>query len=136
MSAFIVNDSTINRVVTLAQYGRMDEGFAFKRAGYDFDKDNEAAERLARDLHLLNCDAVDCRYGKGTAAGDVAVCFQYRTEFAPPLQVYKNARCLRYQCAEGDVVKRPLFAALERFCANLADRIINQLPDYEKIKWE
>jgi hypothetical protein len=143
MSAYIVEDHTINRIVTfvLNDHGRRSMAFHWQRAGYDIVNDPEAAERLAVDLHLMNCDAVDTRYSKGTAAHDVQVCFQFKRAHCPStvdprFQIYKHAKCLRYQCTEGDVTERPLYLALEKFIAQLADCIIESLPQSSDAKWE
>lgn len=137
MSAFIVQDNVINRIVSKVRDNRSGLEHPFKYLGYDLKGNREDCERLAVDLHLLNCDGVDDRYGKGTAAHDVAVCFQYRYSEASLIQVYKHAQCLRYQCAEGDVRNRPLFKALDQFVKMLADTIIRTyLPEYEKAQWD
>lgn len=142
MSAFIVQDDTINRIVTfiLNDNGRRNLNHYFRLAGYDLMADPEAAERLAIDLHLMNCDAVDERYSKGTAAHDVKTCFEFRRKLCPStvdsrFQIFRHAKCLLYQCAEGDVPDRPLYCALEKFAAQLAESIIDSMPQMEACSW-
>jgi hypothetical protein len=136
MSAFIVSDKTINRIVSfLNADARNNSGCGFKKMGYALDQ-SEELERLARDLHLMNCDAVDDRYGKGTAAGDVPVAFAFHWENGVSrLAILKHAKCLRYQCSEGNIPERPLYNALELFIESLSDDIISDLPEYENAKW-
>lgn len=137
MSAFIVQDKTVNRIVTfLNSDARNDSGRDFRRLGYDLSQ-VEDLERLARDLHLLNCDAVDDRYGKGTAASDVPCAFTFHFENGVDrFQILKSASCPRYQCSEGDVPERPLYKALEGFIASLSYDIISDLPQYDKAQWD
>ena len=52
-----------------------------------------------------------------------------------PVEAYKACQCLLYQLSEGDIDKRPLYAALEGALSRIADQIISKLPSYEEAAW-
>lgn len=135
MSAFIVDDSTINRLVTFLNSDRTGTiRYHFDRLGYGCGDE----QRLASDLFLMNCDSVDARYGKGTAAQDTEdMADEFRFSFAPctAVRAYKDAQCLLYQCSEGDIDERPLYKALERTVGAIAHSIICEFPEYKSASW-
>lgn len=137
MSAFIVEPDCINCIVT----------FIHKQAGFfcrwlklehGYDLTNiEDVKRFANALYTLNCEAVDERYGKGTAAKDEAERppFSFRFVHRDGVAVYKAVCCLGYQCAEGDIPNRPLYQALEPIAGRIASAIVKQLPAYDAAPW-
>ena len=138
MSAFLVEAKTINRIVSfLNACEDPHTPHSFKALGYE-PTQFEHLERLARDLYLLNCEAVDTRYGKGESAGPLGFEFQFQFEdrdTLKPAAIYKHAKCLIYQCAEGDIPERHLFKALESFAESLAHQIIETIPAYSEAQW-
>lgn len=136
MSAYIVQPETINRVVSFLNLKESDFRCVFRESGYDLSQYDDLG-RLAGDLYLMNCDAVDCRYSHGTAAHDESG--KPFPEFAiipvSPMQAYKAAQCLRYQCSEGDVVERPLYLLLTRIYNQMAHRLVQQVEEYNTAKW-
>jgi hypothetical protein len=54
---------------------------------------------------------------------------------ATPVEQFKAIYCLLYQCSEGDVTKSPLYDELNHAAAELAQRIVQDLPDYDKASW-
>lgn len=139
MSAFIVEDQTINRLVSFLNADRTGScHHSFGRLGY-VQSDHDSLRKLAGDLFQMNCDAVDARYGKGTSANDTEAMegeFPYRFDPCSAVQAYKAAQCLSYQCSEGDIDQRPLFKALEQSIAAIAHCIISDMPAYNAAKWE
>jgi hypothetical protein len=140
MSAFMVADETINRVVTwLAWEVYRNMWLKDKVAKFiaiDLTKGDWEAE-LGNAMFQLNIDAVNARYGQGEAQHFRKLDYQYRIVSAPKLQVYKSMRCWLYQCCEGDVFKRPLYQAFDTVIIDyLMRQIIADLPEYEKAAWE
>lgn len=152
MSAFIVSPETINRVVTFCRQNNgsrhyhaidrlLEEALGtFARKYYEPDECKElSCQELASALYLLNCEAVDARYGKGQAAKDEAEqpVFQYKPESASDFhKVYKSAQCLRYQCSEGDIPEKPLYKFLEALINHIADVIVRADKRYDVAPWE
>jgi hypothetical protein len=140
MSAFIVEDITINRIVgwfnVIAMAGSShDDYWYLKRLldmGYKLDTDL-GCKRLAEEMFTLNCDSVEQRYGKGEAEKFRPLNFQYR--FARPenrYQVLKCLRCFLYQCYEGMIPKQnSLYKALDRLSFELSYQIVSRSKQYE-----
>src|SRR5437867_12648535 len=114
MSAFIVAPECINSIVTYIRENSGSFGWLRDEFGYDVTQAEDLG-RLASELFMLNCTAVDQRYGAGTAARDSshALGFTFRLNHRDAVAVHKAACCLEYQCSEGDVPERPLFKALD-----------------------
>lgn len=138
MSAFIVSDKTINNIVSyLSTSQRSWIKNQFEEIGYKFDR-NDDLDKLASDLFHMNCDAVDCRYGKGTSANDTAEypAFRFRYVLSNLMQVYKSLECLIYQCSEGDIDEKPLYKVIVKMKHSLSSEIISNLPQYQSSQWD
>jgi hypothetical protein len=140
MSAFMVTDETINRVVTWLAWevyrNMWLKDNVAKLIAIDLTHGNWEAE-LGNAMFQLNIDAVNARYGDGEAQHFRKLEYQYRIVSAPKLQVYKSLRCWLYQCCEGDVFKRPLYQAFDTVIIDyLMRQIIADLPEYEEAAWE
>lgn len=136
MSAFIVSDDTINGIVSFLNRHARDYRWLFD-GKYDLSQ-TEDLDKLGSDLYHMNCDAVDDRYGRGTAAGDTSEYPAFEFKFRRDMHraaVYKAMCCLRYQCSEGNIPERPLFKLLEEAIAAVADGIVKSLPEYEAAQW-
>src|SRR2546428_12610533 len=112
MSAFIVEDKTINKVVTWLQREVSRERFSIDQIASKYPIDLYSytwEEELAQAMFQLNCAAVDARYGEGTAKKDVTIPFVYKPEYNVPLTyVFKALQCWIYQCSEGDIPETKL----------------------------
>lgn len=134
MSAFLVEDVTINRIVNwllreLSQSYYLTE--ELKKLGYEVDD----MERLAKDMFRLNLNSLKQRYG--SAEGFRELCFTYKyTSPVAKIQVLKTLQCWLYQCAEGNVVRKKLFRFFdEAVKMYLMSRVIYELPEYDEAKW-
>jgi hypothetical protein len=54
---------------------------------------------------------------------------------AAPVEQFKAMCCLLYQCSEGKVPNTPLYGELNRAAGELAQRIVEDLPEYYKASW-
>jgi hypothetical protein len=139
MSAFVVNDATINKVVSFLAFNQMKSRHYWPtrvlKDHYDLTND-EDAHRLAHDMFELNVIAVDQRYGEGEAADFRPLNFEYRSIMPPPaIVVYKALQCWHYQCSEGDVPERELYQLMDSIHNDLAHEIIHDMPQYEQAAW-
>jgi hypothetical protein len=140
MSAFMVEDKTINRVVTWVarevstNFSMMDR--LARKYEIDLVSDNWE-EKLATAMFQLNCDGVNSRYGEGQAEQFRPLNFQYQWEqYLPLVQVLKSLQCWMYQCCEGEVPKSNLYHFFEEVENHLALKIVMDLPEYNRSKWE
>ena len=139
MSAFMVEDTTINRVVTWlkreVQRSRFTLDWLAREYNVDLTRDNWD-EKLAQAMFQLNCDGVNARYGKGEAETFRPLNFTYQPEIQySPVQVLKSLQCWHYQCSEGDVPKTKLYQFFEEVEHHVALKIVMSLPEYDKAKW-
>jgi len=143
MSAFIVEDKTINQIVNFIEkeswqkdgltYGMLDR--MLKKEGYDLTHPDED-KRLAEDLFIMNCRAINQRYGVGEAAKFRPMDFRFdASESAGNYQVYKSLGCLIYQCSEGRVPDEPLYKLLVKVKRIMAECLIDRIPEYKKAIW-
>jgi hypothetical protein len=139
MSAFMVADETINRIVTwLAREVSTHHVLAERLA-----KDCAIAvgsdkweEKLAQAMFQLNCDGVNARYGEGEAEQFRPLHFTYKTEpYTSLIQVLKSLQCWMYQCCEGNVPQTNLYKYFEEVEKHLALKIVRGLPEYNKVTW-
>jgi hypothetical protein len=142
MSAFIVADTTINRVIDSLVCDRRREFEWYKKAiltAAQIDLfDADWTTKLGVSMAGMNDAAMDSRYSEGTAAGDRAgKAYEYHMVHPDSLiQVYKSLGCYLYQCSEGDVPEVfALYKALEDYKHTLADHIISALPAYDRAEW-
>jgi hypothetical protein len=139
MSAFMVEDRTINYVVNWLQ--RNIEQFSFiphklKELGFDTSVPGWS-EKLGQAMFQLNGKAVDARYRNSEAAKFRKLDYRFEHTDAVPLeQVLKSLQCWLYHCNEGDVPETELYGLFDtdvQIC--LMDKIITQLPEYEEAEW-
>jgi len=124
MSAFIVSERTMQRVVTAM---RREEGAW------------EDACQLGRDLYAMNHRAIEARYGEPQYVPP----FEWTVQMLPDegdrkrwCELLKALDCLLYQCSEGDVPKEALYKQLEACRNKLRAEIVHGLPEYDKAPWD
>jgi len=139
MSAFMVSDKTINRVLTyLNRYMGKDNPLVeeFSEENYDLVSE-DGLRKLGHDMFFLNQAGVNSRYGANQAK-------EFRDlNYQPDLytvnsgvQVLKSLRCFLYQCTEGDVPDHPLFVLLQKLSMDMAFNIVMTLPEYDAAEWD
>lgn len=139
MSSFLVSDSCINKIVSYLNRRADRFQWAFRSNGIDLSNSDDLA-KLAGQLYQLNCDALDARYGQGTAARDTeGRPAEFPFQFTPTTGVaaLKAIQCWSYQCSEGDVDQRPLFKTMQTVRLALAEDIVKEYAakDYEAASW-
>src|SRR5437867_518103 len=110
MSAFIVTFDCINSIVTYLHANS--STFSWLKDRLKFDVSAAADVRaLALALYRLNCDAIKERYGANALERDMIAAgrFHFRIVHRQPVEVFKAASCLLYQCSEGNVPEQDLF---------------------------
>jgi len=139
MSAFMVDDKTINSVVTWLTREVQSSRFTLDWLAREYDVDLTSDgwdEKLAHAMFQLNCDGVNARYGAGEAEKFRPLNFTYKPEIHYSLvQVLKSLQCWKYQCNEGDVPQTRLYQFFEEVEHHLALKIVMNLPEYDKATW-
>lgn len=138
MSAYVVDDNTINKVVSYFNLKSMRSNAhirllrLLREGGYDVNEDRDC-ERLARDMFTLNVAAVKARYPhhKGTPR-------IYDFHFASntnAVLTFKALTCWKYQCSEGNIPDSALYQLMDSVLDLLARWIVTHSPAYQKAPW-
>lgn len=123
MSAFIVTNKTLNRVLGLRSWVDGDIGWE--------------ADEWGRELLQMNRDAVNVRYHQQKDPPPYTFARNMiPATLADKCQAVKSARCLRYQCAEGNIPECNLFKQLDTLIDRAACMIVNGLPETGTAKWD
>ena len=138
MSAYMVNIHVMASVVTaiLLNFDTFDGGSTARGAllATPTDAQKEAGTNIGKKLFILNRRALRARYGCGDHLGVPEFVFE-RWADATPVQQFKAMSCLLYQCHEGKVRESRLYDELNRGAGELAQRIVQDLPEYDKASW-
>ena len=135
MSAFIVNANVMAKVVTAILLNLdMFDGESTGRVALlaaPTDAQKKIGTKIGRKLFLLNRKALHARYGCGEHLHVPEFVFEKWAD-ATPVEQFKAIHCLFYQCSEGDVANSPLYDELNHAAGELAQRIVQDLPDYDR----
>ena len=134
MSSFIVNSNVMNKVVTaiLLNLDTFDGESTCRVAllATPTDAQKAAGTKIGNKLFLLNRKAVCARYGCSTL-GPPDFAFKEWAD-ASPVEQFKAISCLLYQCCEDKVPNSPLYDELNRAAGELAQAIVQDLPEYDQ----
>jgi len=138
MSAFMVNNNVMAKVVTaiLLNLDAFDGEGTCRVAllASPTDAQREAGTKIGRKLFLLNRRGLRARYGCGEHLRLPEFVFE-RWADATPIEQFKAMFCMIYQCSEGKIPESRLYDELSRAAGELAQRIVQDLPEYEKASW-
>jgi hypothetical protein len=139
MSAFIVEDKTINNVVNWLR--REIDRLSFipdklQKLGFDTTEDGWA-ERLGYAMFQLNINAVDARYGNRETEKFRKLDYRYQVTVPVPLvPVLKSLQCWLYQCSGGAVPETEMYQLFDNEVQlYLMTEIIDTLPEYQNAVW-
>jgi hypothetical protein len=132
MSAFVVEDRTINRAIGwLNDSERRTVLRRVLEAADISETDPDWMAKLGASMYMMNVEAVNQRYNEHEQPGD----YEHHWELCSTVQAYKALRCFLYQCSEGDVPERALYKALHQAAYAMAHEIVSDLDAYEKAEW-
>ncbi len=151
MSSYVVDNTTINRIIDALEWGTKGNGRVYPNPQYINETllvfSKESGTELGNRLYKLNVEAVNQRYPDTVDKPDNMprsideegrhVSFQ-RVEGFPgsnKFQVLKSVQCLIYQCSEGNVTEHALYQALRDYEFALCRNIIDDIPAYKKAGW-
>jgi hypothetical protein len=139
MSAYMVADETINRVVdwlywevTKSQWlkDKLEKASGIDTTSYGW------SEALGKAMFVLNIAGVNDRYGEEAAGKFRTRSYHYQPAHGSVVQVLKSLQCWLYQCTEGEVVKHPLYKFFQDTVEpHLMSSIITDLPEYNAAEW-
>lgn len=141
MSAFMVEDITINRVVSHIYNevkGGTILGGEYRRLLKDYPLHSELGYvKLGNDMFKLNIAGVEARYGEGEAAEFRPLDYEFRYEEPGNVyQVLKSLECWSYQCAEGDIPQTSrLYKTMNEVENAIAYNIVHESKEYDAANW-
>lgn len=138
MSAYIVDDKTINRIVSAAILHTLDSltpapGFLMLDS-----QEPDDWHALGSAMRDMNVAAVIARYGPSDSLpGPLPLLpYQFRLVTAPGLvQTVKSLACYLYQCSEGDIPERRLYQQLDKWQTELCRHYVTESDAYDRAKW-
>lgn len=147
MSAFVVDDETIHKIVSGIEHSLL-----WSHAEYPQGPDGielppqegeqwEALKRLGARLRSMNESAVMHRYREKDRTNLPGPCpyqpYKHAAFGRPdPVLLVKALQCYLYQCAEGDVPEKLLYKLLREWEGSICRFIVHQLPAYDALPWE
>src|SRR5215467_11392325 len=138
MSAFMVNTNVMAKIVTAILLNRDTfDGESTCRVALlatPTDAQKEIGTKIGRKLFSLNRRALCARYGLGDHLRTPEFVFEQWAE-ASLIEQFAALQCLLYQCHEGKVHESPLHGELNHAAGELAQRILQDLPEYQKVSW-
>ena len=138
MSAFLVNTNCMAKVVTAILLNRDTfDGESTCRTAMlaaPTDAQKEAGTKIGQKLFLMNSRALCARYGLGDHLRVPKFIFEKWADASPVAQL-KAISCLLYQCSEGKVANSLLYHELNRAAGELAQAIVQELPEYDQASW-
>ena len=138
MSAFIVNTNVMAKVVTaiLLNFDTFGGEGTCRTAllASPTDAQKAAGTKIGRKLSVMNRGALRARYGRREHLNVPEFVFEKWAD-ATPVEQFKAMCCVLYQCCEGNVPNSRLYDELNRSAGELAQSIVQDLPEYEKAAW-
>ena len=131
MSSFLVSDKTINNIVTGLTSESWIDCLMWEYPFKDIMKEDEDFNKFGKELINLNYLALNERYNQKIPE----INFNFEFENSGIIQFYKNLGCFLYQCSEGKAIKTKLYKDLKKIENALAQKIVSDLPEYDKAKW-
>jgi hypothetical protein len=139
MSAYMVRDETINKVITWLSSELTRSEWLKRKVKDELYLDTSKPnweEILGFVMFQLNIDGVNERYGDGDAQKFRKLNYHYTPAHCSKIQALKSLQCWLYQCMEGEVVKKPLYKFFDSVVEHhLMSSIISDLPEYNEAEW-
>ena len=152
VSKLLVEDKTINLITDLFCYGYKQN---LKASGPIEPRQTGGwSSKLAIELKRMNLKALEARYPSDwqTMTGGIDIIDDETEdgEILPGFEVFddqhpygetlphqlKHVQCFLYQCNEGNISETPLFKSVQRLEAEMKNVIINELASYQEASWE
>lgn len=136
MSAFVVEDKTINKVVTFLSMIVNDSWDSYIPrflAGQGFDlATSEGKQKLAQAMSDVNVRAVNERYNESAELPKFTFCLNINVN---KLTALKALKCWLYQCTEGQQPESGVYRMMERVGNMLCESIVTNLKEYKMAEW-
>ena len=136
MSAFLVGNTTINKIITIIRrQTQKSEWFKSELASklnIDFIEYGWET-KLGQKMFDLNQLALKYRYGDRKQP----IVYKYQSDLWGVVESYKALQCWLYQCCEGEIPeKSKLYKVFDEFIKPyLANAIVTSMSEYDNAEW-
>ena len=139
MSAFVVRDETINKIVTFLANDRECDYIRrhiAKKLGIVLSYGDGPAT-LGNLMFSLNCEAVNERYGENQASEFRPLNYRFTPEIhATMMSAFKQLECWLYQCSEGNIPENnELYKVMDEIAGDIARKLVHHSAAYENSPW-
>ena len=142
MSAFIVADETINKIVYYLHVKALGDSIPSElgltklpKAEFDLTTE-EGTRQLADEMFFLNVAAVNAKYGEGEAKKFRPLDFLYTPVPSNQIAVIKALESWSYQCTEGNIPQTKIYKVMEDVHCALCVDYVHGLEEWEAAQWE
>jgi len=138
MSAYIVDDKTINRIVSAAILHTLGSLAPAPRLLVPDNPELDDWHSLGSAMRDMNVAAVIARYGPSDSLPGPSplLPYQFQPVTAPGLvQTIKSLACYLYQCSEGDIPNWRLYQQLDKWQTELCQHYVTESDAYEQAEW-
>lgn len=141
MSAYIVDDQTINRILAAARvytHSTLSTTPPAPKGIIGPDPTFLHWVLLGGRLRDMNVAAVISRYGPSDPLPGPSplLPYEYESISAPgPIQTISSLACYLYQCSEGDIPERRLYQQLRKWEAALCYHQVTQSDEWRQAEW-
>jgi len=143
MSAFIVKDKTINRILSFFYWNKDDMlkhtidfklkelGISLRELTKDEDIDAELS-RLGKAMFRLNYASVNQRYERK----DKPEPYKFKDVKTEIIQALKSLNCFLYQSCEGNCEEENIYKVLREIETAITKNIVYNLEEYNSADWD
>ena len=140
MSAFIVSEGCMKNIIynLYWDYKFKDRAdFLLREHGINCHSVDDF-NNLYINLYKLNQEAVKQRYNEPDNSNYITIPDKpdWDQGTVNKYQALKSIQCLLYQCSEGTVPETKLYKFLEAFEKRYMHYIIDDIPEYDKARWD
>lgn len=134
MSAYIVNELTINRVINLIILFSKEREFTERR--YPLLKNAILRpSKMGNKLYSMNVKAINSRYDNNINIKEIDN-YSYSNIDISKHQGLKSIECFLYQCSEGNITNYDLYKELTELRSDLISNIVFTSDEYKKAEWK
>ncbi|SRR5258706_15169958 len=139
MSAFVVEDKTINNIVGWLNNSEREHGAWLLELVLQVCEVSRSDEdwqgKVGISMFQMNVDAVRARYKDADEAKMIPPSYKFAWELATDVQVLKSLQCWLYQCSEEGIPERPLYKAFREVERVIASSIVSRMEVYDRATW-
>lgn len=138
MSAYIVENETINKIVTqlvMENENKFLKKYIKESINYNIDIGSDIVD-FRKALLKMNIAAVEQRYKNEEINKEGYLTdYYFKPVICSKIEAVKAADCLHYQCSEGNIPATRLYKTLTKIISVWNKEVVAELPEYKAAVW-